>query len=384
MTRKERPRFTCSCTEQCVSALGHFVKKGSLVRGVRKRLGEVCGIACVIAVAAAALQLGYTLTIMALRLIAMLFILFTTLPRLVVSYCFGDRQSIVYGPLPQHTLDLYPARHHHRAPIVIYVPGGAWTAVHKAWGFLLGRALQQLGVTFLSVGYSNFAHGTVEEMVEDIDLAIGFVLQHQGTVFPGDSAAVYLMGQSVGAQVALMALLHRCAATPNQNGSNTVDAWSPRQLRGFIGVSGLFHISTASTHLHSKGLYPELVDTIMAHDTPRWSPAPLLRSHPLFSSEQVAAALPSVFLFHGALDSTIPVASSLELAYVLAELQAQCRPMVYADKGHTDMVLEDLLCGDARFLSDLMLVIQGEEVPVTLEAEAWPWMVSLARYVNPL
>lgn len=383
MVRKERTRFSCSCAEQCVSALGHYLKRGSLVGESRKNRVEAIGVVRVATAAAAALHLGYIWAAMVFRLLLMLCILFATLPRLIVSYCFSDRQTIVYGPLRQHIIDVYPVNHQHRAPIVIYVPGGAWTAVHKAWGFLLGRALQTLGVTFLSVGYRNFSHGTVEEMVEDIDLAIGFVLQHQGIVFPGDSAAVYLMGQSVGAQIALMALLHKCAVNPSQNGSNTADTWSPRQFRGFIGVSGLFHIATASTQLHCKGLYPKLVDTIMAHDTPRWSPSHLLRTHPVFSSEQVAAALPSIFLFHGALDSTIPVASSLELAYVLAELQVQSRPMVYADKGHTDMVLEDLLCGDTRFLSDLMLVLKGEERPVTLGAMTWPWLVSLARRVNP-
>lgn len=60
----------------------------------------------------------------------------------------------------RNVLDLYvPYRHQlkrGKAPVVVFVTGGAWIIGYKAWGALLGRRLSQRGVLVASLDYRNF------------------------------------------------------------------------------------------------------------------------------------------------------------------------------------------------------------------------------------
>lgn len=42
--------------------------------------------------------------------------------------------------------------------------------------------------------------------------------------------------------------------------------WHPQELAGFVGVSGAYDLEGLAAHLHRRGLYKNLLDTIMSID----------------------------------------------------------------------------------------------------------------------
>ncbi len=135
--------------------------------------------------------------------------------QMIVFYFFSPRitRSVVYGPRPRNTLDLYLPRHHLRdlqdpVPVVIYLTGargglgasytsyvdhpllgqmwridlvgpnlydcplmsatrhdagGAWIIGYKAWGSLLARRLSRYGVIVCCLDYRNFPQAGVHD-----------------------------------------------------------------------------------------------------------------------------------------------------------------------------------------------------------------------------
>jgi prenylcysteine alpha-carboxyl methylesterase len=58
----------------------------------------------------------------------------------------------------RNLLDIYmPDKSHDaKAPVVIYVTGGAWIIGYKAWAAMLGLRLSQQGVVCVALDYRNF------------------------------------------------------------------------------------------------------------------------------------------------------------------------------------------------------------------------------------
>lgn len=72
---------------------------------------------------------------------------------------------------------------------------------------------------------------------------------------------------STGCQLAMLALLSQASqAATGQAVLAGAPLWHPQALAGFVGVSGAYDLEGLAQHLHKRGLYKNLLDTIMSID----------------------------------------------------------------------------------------------------------------------
>ncbi|KAF8072911.1 hypothetical protein HT031_000571 [Scenedesmus sp. PABB004] len=277
-------------------------------------------------------------------------------------------RGVAYGRKPRQALDLYLPKTAGAGgaalPVVVFVTGGAWTIGYRAWGALLGRRLCDAGVITACLDYRNFPQGSALDMLEDVNTGIAWVLrkiERRG----GDPERVWLVGQSAGGQLAMRALLSQAAqAATGAAVLGGAPLWHPAALAGFVGVSGAYDLEGLAAHLHARGLYKELLDTIMSVDGrvayELLSPLHAARAAP----PGVAAFMPPVLLLHGTADKSVPASSSLLLSDALSAAGVASHVALLPGKTHTDLLLEDGLGGGRDVLTDTILacVTQREEV----------------------
>lgn len=259
-----------------------------------------------------------------------------------------------YGPERRQSLDVYTSRPAAemagaRQPVIVFFSGGAWTIGYKAWGAVMGFCYSQLGFVFIAPDYRNAPQTTIDGMLQDVDLAVGYVLRHAQS-FGGDPERVVLMGQSAGAHLACMALL---GAVRRENlGSSpraACDAasaphWSLGSIRGFVGISGPFNLELMHPHLARRGLPTALLDYLFHNDLARYSPVHLVRAMALQSRSGKIACAPKIVLVHGTADLTVPHTQSVELHQVLREALADPDNTLALEllpgNSHTDPIIE--------------------------------------------
>lgn len=65
----------------------------------------------------------------------------------------------------------------------------------------------------------------------------------------------------------MLALLSQAAqAATGQAVLGGAPLWHPQALAGFVGISGAYDLEGLAQHLHKRGLYKNLLDTIMSID----------------------------------------------------------------------------------------------------------------------
>lgn len=378
-------------------------------------------------------------------------------------------RSIRYGRNARNLLDIYrpitKGDDQTKVPVVVFVSGGAWTIGYKGWGALMGRVIMQHGIMFVTPDYRNFPQGNMSRMVEDIDHALGWVFANIDA-YGGDPSRIYLVGQSAGAHLTCLTLLnqvrraydaiHTPPPTPlppsiprststdsdsdddndtTKGGTNpdgvfppppslkrlpsftsqpslssltTSLRWQPRDLRGYIGISGPYDLVTFIDVLEKRGLNRRLFTSIVGADEKSLSLySPLRILHDLRVSSQSPSSLtpssmdtntelfyaqpevvkqfPPILLYHGTKDASVPVSSSQLLHKSLRECGIPCTLTCYAGKSHTDPILEDPMGGHDPLLTDLVGVISGHATNTkqTCHRLVNPYAIAVARYVNP-
>ncbi|KAK9805124.1 hypothetical protein WJX72_000318 [[Myrmecia] bisecta] len=309
--------------------------------------------------------------------------------RMGLFYFFSRRviRSIPYGKNPRNRLDLYMPRDHWAMesglrPVVIYITGGAWTIGYKAWGSLLGRRLSKQGVLVVCFDYRNFPQGTVADMLQDVNTGVAWVLKkilHYG----GDPNQVYIVGQSCGAQLGTLAFLTQAEQELKLHSlPGGQPTWSPCQIRGLVGVSGVYNCHELRDHFHRRGLYRGLFDRIMSLDG---KPQLKLLS-PTYCIKQFAYSkeLPPVLLLHGTQDTCALVANAVQFADALRESGALVKLKLYDHQTHTSPLIENPMRGGVDDLTDDILSFV---VGVPISAKQFPLcpsiLVSMAALVCP-
>ena len=125
--------------------------------------------------------------------------------------------------------------------------------------------------------------------------------------------------------------------------------------------------------MHKKGLHRRLITALMGNDPQLNSPLHLVNAlvreaHSKDASRASCAAMvasllpPSIHLFHGMADASVPVSMSRELADALRGLGlTQVHEAYYENKSHTDPILEDPISGRDILMQDLLcLVLKGK------------------------
>lgn len=126
----------------------------------------------------------------------------------------GQTSDISYGPGGRDNLldiwrrhDLAPG---HRAPVLIQVPGGAWTVGDKrVQAYTLMSRMAELGWICVSVNYCKSPRSTFPAHLIDVKRAIAWVRENIAD-YGGDPDFIAITGGSAGAHLASLAAL-----TPN-------------------------------------------------------------------------------------------------------------------------------------------------------------------------
>lgn len=330
-------------------------------------------------------------------------------------------------------------------PVVVFLTGGAWIIGYKAWGTLLGRALSAMGIVVVMPDYRNFPQGNLPEMVDDTTMAMQWVFDNVHH-FGGDPENVTLIGQSAGAHIAMCALLEQVEkrkqwlemfdgqphAQSIPDGASTTMAisspssysthsgvassvatfdpttqtqtpvlphaptWELRQLRSVIGISGPYNMEDSIETFHRHGFDRNVVERIMDHRIAYFSPA--LRFFAYSEHARAHALLhdfPPVYLFHGTADATVTWRSTDQLAQAMQSCGLRVQAELFADKTHTDIIIEDPISGRDDVLLDRIVAIIKARSPADatpLDADAvdvppklyYPApLVKMARVVNP-
>jgi prenylcysteine alpha-carboxyl methylesterase len=358
--------------------------------------------------------------------------------RVAWSYYTDDRitRDVRYGPNPRNRLDLFLPRGcaffgqrvvdaegaavsknsaNQSRPVIVFVTGGMWIIGYKAWGALLAMTLMRRGFIVASLDYRNFPQGTVGDMAADVGAGIGWVRRRAASL-GGDPRKVFVVGQSAGAHLAAVALLRQTewqrseypgygTASSSSVGAPAPGAWSPKQLAGFVGVSGVYSPDDPSLveHFDRKGLYREVFYAIMEagfsgsrafEALPRSSPCAIVREFESKEPGVVAETMPPTLLCHGQADTSAPPSESAKFAEALRKCGvSRVLEKYYPGKTHTDPFVTDPILGGrdalAEDISKFVRGVDGEDgVRAFAEGETSPplmprFLVSVARTMVP-
>ncbi|KAI8469431.1 MAG: Alpha/Beta hydrolase protein [Monoraphidium minutum] len=310
------------------------------------------------------LGLGYKWLLQVYRLCLYAMLLLPGFAQMVFYYFLSPRvqRNIPYGRKPRQVLDLYvpkaAGQDGQLAPVVVFVTGGAWTIGYKAWGAILGRRLCEAGVMVACLDYRNFPQGDALQMVEDVNTGIAWVTRRVER-YGGDPEAVHLVGQSAGGQLALLALLNQAAqAATGEAVLGAAPVWHPLDVKAFVGVSGAYDLEGLAEHLHRRGLYRSLLDTIMSVEgaVAYGVLSPLAYARALAKDDPgVGRFLPPALLLHGTADKSVPAAGSVLMHDALERLEVPVSYRLFEGKTHTDFLLEDAFRGGKDDLTDAIL-----------------------------
>lgn len=219
---------------------------------------------------------------------------------------FELEADIAYGTLRRQRLDYYrPAAPRADGKTVVFFYGGAWRQGDKADYLFLGQALASRGVGVVVADYRLFPEARYPNFIEDGALAVAWAARRFGT------DRLFLMGHSAGAYIAAM-----LAGRTDYLAEAGVDRL---KLRGFIGLSGPYEISTRS--------WRWLRDVFGDSDDPALQPL----SH-------AVAPLPPALLLHGSNDRIVTPSNSERLAGAWQHAGAATELKLYAEVDHLVIV----------------------------------------------
>jgi arylformamidase len=127
----------------------------------------------------------------------------------------GEPLRFAYGPTPIEGLDLYRSAPSsakeggERAPIAIFVHGGAWRSGSASEFTFLAESFVHMGAHFAVLDFTNVndTAGSLFPMVEQVRRAIGWVFRNAAQ-FGGDRDRLYLIAHSSGSHLAGCAVTH--------------------------------------------------------------------------------------------------------------------------------------------------------------------------------
>jgi arylformamidase len=130
----------------------------------------------------------------------------------------GEPLRFAYGPTPIEGLDLYRSASTstaagkeggERAPVAIFVHGGAWRSGSASEFTFLAEPFVHAGAHFAVLDFTNVNEtaGSLFPMVEQVRRAIGWVFRNAAQ-FGGDRDRLYLISHSSGSHLAGCAVTH--------------------------------------------------------------------------------------------------------------------------------------------------------------------------------
>jgi acetyl esterase/lipase len=268
-----------------------------------------------------------------------------------VPAAFGAYQrhaNLIYGPDPQHRLDVYlPDKRSSAAPrpLVVFWHGGRWRFGDKADYRFVGAALAELGCVAIVANYRHYPSVKLAGFMGDAARTAQWAQAH-GDEFNADPKRLFVMGHSAGAHMAaLLALDQRFFAQTGQPAA---------PIAGIIGLSGPYDFLPL--------LEPDVQDMF-------GPPERYADSQPI---NFVRADAPPMLLIHGLKDTTVWPKNSRNLATASSARGVAVTLKLYPKLMHADTVAA--LSAPARrrapTLSDIDAFVNPPRAQAALDAAA--------------
>ena len=113
--------------------------------------------------------------------------------------------DVAYGPGPAQQLDIYLAEHGERAPIQVFVHGGAWKGSSKEDRSFPASAFCSRGAAWIGLEYPLAPAVALDEIVQQVREGIAWIYRNAAT-FGADPSRLYISGSSAGAHLCAMVL----------------------------------------------------------------------------------------------------------------------------------------------------------------------------------
>jgi acetyl esterase/lipase len=232
-------------------------------------------------------------------------------------------RNIAYKPGLE--LDLYrPTKDvYEKAPVVVYIHGGAWMGGLKESlnfnRFNQGISLlREAGYTVVSINYSLAQSGksAFPACIEDASDAVDWITS-QAEVYNLDINNIGLLGESAGAHIAMM-----LAYAPNaRQYTYVVDVYGPNHLAGVLHSPIIDSLGVFLAKLPEKYQSEVSAEKYIFALDPKANAAEIQQMIETFSPYNfITSAVPPTLIIHGDSDRIVPIDQSLNLHHKLDSL----------------------------------------------------------------
>ena len=282
------------------------------------------------------------------RIFAALFL--SALPRVSQaddSYALTVLRDIEYARVGEHALklDLHLPRGKAKAPLIVWVHGGAWRSGSKT-GMPLGKLVEE-GHPIASVDYRLSTEARFPAQIHDIKAAIRSLRGHDRE-WKLPSKKIVIAGDSAGAHLAaLVGVSNGQAELEGTVGNDCKQSSDVRGIISFYGAANLTTILSQSTPHGLKVRVPALELLLGGQPTNVLALARL--ASPVFHVDRHD---PPLLLLHGDQDPQMPINQSHELqgAYEKVNAPVQLEVVHGAAHGGAAFYDEERLDVVKRFL----------------------------------
>ncbi|MGE0734985.1 MAG: alpha/beta hydrolase [Alphaproteobacteria bacterium] len=162
----------------------------------------------------------------------------------------GPPLTFAYGPSPVETLDVFRSPSAGaRAPIHMFVHGGAWRLLSKRDSYFPANAFAGRGVHFIAVDFALIDKVDLAEMVRQVRAAVAWTYRN-AEQFGGDPERIFVSGHSSGGH------LTGCVLTTDWRQFGVPET----VLKGGMCASGMFDLHPV--RLSARSSYVKLDDAM--------------------------------------------------------------------------------------------------------------------------
>lgn len=222
------------------------------------------------------------------------------------------RRDLRYGPAPEETLDMFPARVPD-APLMVFVHGGHWQELSKNEASFPARGMVAAGAAFAALGYGLAPRYGLAEIVDQVRHGLGWLIAHAGELGV-DPHRIHLSGSSAGAHLVMMALLD----TWRPAGRHPADAFAGAAL-----LSGVYDLMPLRLTYVNE---PLGLDSAMAAEL-----SPL---------RHLPERLPALVIARGRAETEEYARQQAELVRAATPLAAEMRELVAEHRNHFDITFD--------------------------------------------
>ena len=170
-------------------------------------------------------------------------------PMYQLTPCWRD---VAYGSGPDETLDLFPVAGHPEAPLLVFIHGGYWRALHSQDSVFMAQQFTAHGVAVASINYTLAPQATLAQIVTQCQRAVTWLLK-DATAHGVAPQRTVLSGSSAGAHLAAMLL---APAWQAEHGL------APHALCGGVLLSGLYDLEPVQRCVPNTWLKLSNTDTL--------------------------------------------------------------------------------------------------------------------------